>query len=190
MSLDELALYAQLHFRCAKYGHVKSWKWYLPVLFMSKRRVEQAHQMFKAVFTSVAWWLYRQFWCPVENVESLLSIHLDVLNYLQINYLLWRCCKLARAGCRGALTSCYSFSLLQSLPLVRCLTTKKRSLFKQKTSNYTPAVYFHKIFHSLTHKHLTESLVTCVSREYKGCWVWTAFESNWIEGSSKTKRWE
>lgn len=63
MGLDELALYAQLNFRRAKYGHVKSWKWYLPVLFMSKRRVEQADQMFKAAFISVAW-------CPVENVEA------------------------------------------------------------------------------------------------------------------------
>lgn len=55
MGLDELALYAQLNFRRAKYDHVKSWKWYLPVLFMSKRRVEQADQMFKAAFISVAW---------------------------------------------------------------------------------------------------------------------------------------
>lgn len=183
MGLDELALYAQLNFRRAKYGHVKSWKWYLPVLFMSKRRVEQADQMFKAAFISVAWWL-QTILMSCWKCWSLLSIHLDVLNYLQINYLLWRCCKLA------TLTLCYSFSLLQSLPLVKRLTTKKRSLFKQKTSNYTPAAYFHKIFHSLTHKHLTERLATCVSREYKGCWVWTAFESNWIEGSSKTKRWK
>lgn len=190
MGLDELALYAQLNFRRAKYGHVKSWKWYLPVLFMSKRRVEQADQMFKAAFISVAWWLYRQFWCPAENVEAcfpfiwmfwitfkLTTSCEDVANWQEM--VVW-----------GALTLCYSFSLLQSLPLVKCLTTKKQSLFKQKTSNYTPAAYFHKIFHSLTHKHLTESLATCVSREYKGCWVWTAFESNWIEGSSKTKRWK